>query len=218
MQKILNLYAGLGGNRKNWPPDVKVTAVENNKQIAAAYKRMYPNDRVIETDAHQYLLHNLASFDFVWSSPPCQSHSKISFVGGHRRPAFYPDFQLWEEIVMLQRFCKVPWVVENVVPFYGVLVPPARQLGRHLFWSNFTISPFTMGTPVDMFTSKTADLINWLGLDYIEKIRYREKSNYTQVLRNCVHPDIGLHIFNCASGKLNNEFFKQLSFFTNEKD
>ena len=35
--KILNLYAGIGGNRKLWN-GVDVTAVENNKSIAAIYK------------------------------------------------------------------------------------------------------------------------------------------------------------------------------------
>ena len=37
--KVLNLYAGIGGNRKLWK-DVEVTAVENNKEIAH-YTMMY---------------------------------------------------------------------------------------------------------------------------------------------------------------------------------
>lgn len=217
MQKVLNLYAGLGGNRKNWPASLKVTAIENNPIIAAAYRRMYPADRVIVTDAHEYLLHNLKQYDFVWSSPPCQSHSRMVFVRGINRPAFYPDMNLYSEIIMLQRFCRVPWVVENVVPFYGALMPPAKQLGRHLFWSNFSISPYKKQMPADLYNMKTADLLNYLGLDYIEKIRYRTKSNYTQVLRNCVHPEIGVHIFNCANGDLINKDYNQQSLFTNEK-
>jgi hypothetical protein len=35
--KILNLYAGLGGNRKLWK-NVEVTAVENNPEIAKIYQ------------------------------------------------------------------------------------------------------------------------------------------------------------------------------------
>ena len=31
--KVLNLYAGIGGNRKLWPDYCKVTAIENNKEI-----------------------------------------------------------------------------------------------------------------------------------------------------------------------------------------
>jgi len=31
--KVLNLYAGIGGNRKLWPDECEVTAVENNEEI-----------------------------------------------------------------------------------------------------------------------------------------------------------------------------------------
>lgn len=31
--KILNLYAGIGGNRKLWPDDHEITAVENVQHI-----------------------------------------------------------------------------------------------------------------------------------------------------------------------------------------
>lgn len=47
--KILNLYAGLGGNRKNWK-NVKVIAVENNQEIANIYKDFFPNDIVLIED------------------------------------------------------------------------------------------------------------------------------------------------------------------------
>jgi len=53
--RILNLYAGIGGNRKLWT-DVEVTAVEMNPKIAAIYQDFFPNDKVIVADAHQYLL------------------------------------------------------------------------------------------------------------------------------------------------------------------
>ena len=54
--KILNLYAGIGGNRKLWGNEHKITAVEFNKKIADKYKKLYPNDNVIVEDAHEYLL------------------------------------------------------------------------------------------------------------------------------------------------------------------
>ena len=74
--KVLNLYAGIGGNRKLWK-DVDVTAVENNPEIAEVYKQFYPNDKVIIADAHQYLLEHFKEFNFIWSSPPCPTHSKL---------------------------------------------------------------------------------------------------------------------------------------------
>lgn len=66
---VLNLYAGVGGNRKLWQ-GVTVTAVENEPKIAAVYQRLHPNDTVIIGDAHAYLLDNYHTFDFIWTSPP----------------------------------------------------------------------------------------------------------------------------------------------------
>ena len=67
--KILNLYAGIGGNRKLWGVEHEITAVEYNEDIAAVYKDLYPNDTVIVGDAHEYLLKNYKEFDFIWASP-----------------------------------------------------------------------------------------------------------------------------------------------------
>jgi DNA (cytosine-5)-methyltransferase 1 len=52
--KILNLYSGLGGNRKLWG-DVEVTAIENNEEIANIYKDFFSNEIVLVEDAHKYL-------------------------------------------------------------------------------------------------------------------------------------------------------------------
>ena len=63
--KILNLYAGIGGNRKLWEGH-DVTAVEFDPNIAAIYKSHFPEDEVIVGDAHEILLTSLDSFDFIW--------------------------------------------------------------------------------------------------------------------------------------------------------
>ena len=49
--KILNLYAGIGGNRKLWEGH-DITAVEHNHPIANIYKDLFPNDDMIIGDAH----------------------------------------------------------------------------------------------------------------------------------------------------------------------
>ena len=77
--RVLNLYAGIGGNRKHWE-NVEVTAIEYNDEIANVYKQLHPNDNVIVTDAHEYLAKHWREFDFIWSSPPCQSHSKVRMM------------------------------------------------------------------------------------------------------------------------------------------
>jgi DNA (cytosine-5)-methyltransferase 1 len=99
--KVLNLYAGLGGNRKLWT-NVDVTAVELNPEIAKIYQDFYPNDTVIVADAHEYLLNHFKEFDFIWSSPPCQSHSSFRqnlCVRFRNTEPKYPDMRLYEEII-----------------------------------------------------------------------------------------------------------------------
>jgi len=58
--KVLNLYAGIGGNRKLWSnDDIEVTVIEINKEIAAIYKDFFPGDKVIVADAHQFFIRTL---------------------------------------------------------------------------------------------------------------------------------------------------------------
>ena len=59
MLQVLNLYAGVGGNRKLWE-NVDVVAVENQQNIAECYERLYPDDTVFVEDAHQFLLDTLS--------------------------------------------------------------------------------------------------------------------------------------------------------------
>ena len=103
--KVLNLYAGVGGNRKLWT-DVEVTAVEFNPKIAEIYSHHFPEDRMILEDAHEFLRNYVDDgWDFIWSSPPCQSHSRMAISGRNRKPR-YPDMQLYEEIILLQTYSK----------------------------------------------------------------------------------------------------------------
>jgi DNA (cytosine-5)-methyltransferase 1 len=136
--KVLNLYAGLGGNRKLWK-GVEVTAVELNPEIAKTYSWFFQDDKIVVGDAHQYLLDYYKEFDFIWSSPPCQSHSGTNHFLHPQGVVRYPDFRLYEEIVFLQKWFKGKWVVENVKPYYEPLIK-AQEVGRHLFWSNFSIT------------------------------------------------------------------------------
>ncbi len=197
--KILNLYAGLGGNRKNWK-GVDVTAVEYTKKIADVYKKLNPGDEVIVADAHEYLLNNYQDFDFIWSSPPCQSHTRMIRSGKNRSPR-YPDLRLYEEILLLTHNFNGLWVVENIRPYYAPLIK-AKKVGRHLFWSNFDFDCDEVKQPHN-FINKTnvkgsEDLKKWLGIEYEGNIYYEGNHCPAQVLRNCVHPSIGEQIFNQA--------------------
>lgn len=68
--KILNLYAGIGGNRKLWGDEHEITAVEYDQATADVYKKYFPDDEMIVTDAHEFLLKNYMNYDFIWASPP----------------------------------------------------------------------------------------------------------------------------------------------------
>ena len=195
--KVLNLYAGLGGNRKHWK-ECEVTAVESNEKIAAVYQRLNPGDTVIIGDAHEYLRENFREFDFIWSSPPCQTHSKMAKATRHKNRKF-PDMRLYEEILFLQHFFKGDWIVENVAPFYEPLIKPANQVGRHLFWSNFEFEAEDVKRPENFINlanlAGKKKLMDWLGIHYEESIYYDGNHCPAQVLRNCVHPELGLSIF-----------------------
>lgn len=198
--KVLNLYAGLGGNRKEWK-DCEVTAVESNEKIAAVYERQHPNDKLVIGDAHEYLLEHYSEFDFIWASPPCQTHSKMAKATRHKNRKF-PNMTLYEEVLFLQHFFKGKWVIENVVPFYEPLIQPTVQIGRHCFWSNFDFEAKDVKRPSNFINmanlaGKKA-LMDWLGIYYEENIYYAGNHCPAQVLRNCVHPKLGEQIFNQA--------------------
>lgn len=194
--KVLNLYAGIGGNRKLWT-NVDVTAVELDPNIAKIYQDFFPDDKVIVADAHQYLLEHYKEFDFIWSSPPCPTHSRARFWGSHRDDTdeVYPDMRLYQEIILLSNYCKTKWVVENVIPYYKPLIP-ATQLGRHLYWSNFYIKPLN-GKSRYYQDREDNKLESLLGFD----LSAYKIPNKNKLLRNCVSPDLGLHIFNSMNNQ-----------------
>lgn len=193
--KILNLYAGIGGNRKLWGDEHQVTAVEYDPQIAAVYADLFPNDEVIVGDAHEYLRLHHAEFEFIWSSPPCQTHSSFRFNIGERFrgvEAKFPDMTLYEEIVFLQTRSTAKWVVENVVPYYKPLLP-AVKIDRHLYWSNFEL-PTLERKVENLRSAQIPDLEALHGYD-LSKYKL---SNKRQVLRNCVAPATGLAVLEAA--------------------
>ena len=196
--KILNLYAGIGGNRKLWGDDHDIVAIENNKEIAKIYRDFFPKDEVIIADAHNYLIEHYKEFDFIWSSPPCPSHSRSRFWGMNRGyDPIYPDMKLYEEILLLQHYFKRKYIVENVISFYKPLIEP-QKISRHYFWSNSYIEDFK--------TESLSKIQNGLGLleNYFGfKIRDKKYNGDKRVLlRNCIEPELGKHILDCATGKI----------------
>jgi DNA (cytosine-5)-methyltransferase 1 len=134
-------------------------------------------------------------WDFIWSSPPCPTHSRIRNIAGvgcgQNKPV-YPDMKLYEEIIFLQQIYNSSgclfngrYCVENVASYYSPLIPPL-YIGRHYFWANYHVTPFRVDTRGHMEDNNT--------LMEIKGFNVNDKT----LLRNCTEPELGLHIFNCA--------------------
>jgi DNA (cytosine-5)-methyltransferase 1 len=195
--KILNLYAGIGGNRWIWGEQHDITAVELNPETARIYQHFNPDDTVIVGDAHQYLLDHYSEFDFIWSSPPCPSHSKLNIPLHRRGYIRYPDMTLYQEIIFLKQWGRdLKWVIENVEPYYKPLIHAQLIIERHLLWANFDIAPLTL--------PPLGDLMNppWRGLQKLIGIELPATSatpfEKRLMLRDITRPEIGMHILKAA--------------------
>jgi DNA (cytosine-5)-methyltransferase 1 len=194
---VLNLYAGIGGNRKNWS-NVDVTAVEWDQEKADIYADFHPRDTVIVSDAHEYLQENHNDFDFIWSSPPCPTHSQIRYIDAgedKQNDPKYPRMSLYEEILFLQGYFDGDYVVENVNGWYDPLIKPVERQ-RHYFWSNFFIP--TIDLPKSNIYEGTID--EWqdkLGFDLSQYDLSHTKRR--KILRNCVKPQLGNHVLESAT-------------------
>jgi len=195
--KVLNLYACLGGNRYKWE-NCEVTAVELDEDLARMYKERFQNDTVIIADAHQYLLDNYKKFDFIWSSPPCPSHSRARFwssKGGTTNP-IYPEMELYQEIIFLNNFFKGKFVVENVISYYEPLIK-AEKRGRHLYWTNFKL-PKDLKDRRIQICSGTNELQRLSEFHEIDVSNYKGTQSKIKIARNLVDYEAGLTIYNTA--------------------
>ena len=200
--KILNLYACLGGNRYKWNEvrdDIEVTAVELDPEAARLYQERFPNDKVIVADAHQYLLDHYKEFNFIWSSPPCPTHSRLQTSWKNRTKMKYPDMKLYQEIIFLDNFFNGKYCVENVIPYYEPLIP-AKKRGRHLYWTNFNL-PNVLGDKKNpdfsRITNKVKVMSEYHNYDFT---KYKGKQSVGKMANNLVHYKAGKTIFETALG------------------
>ena len=216
--RVLNLYACLGGNRLLWE-NCEVTAVEWDEELAKLYQQRFPNDKVVVTDAHQYLLDHYKEFDFIWSSPPCPSHSRARYWNSSNydttTEAIYPDMKLYQEILFLQHYYKTgKWVVENVIPYYEPLIT-AQKRGRHLYWANFKL-PNDLGDRRFAISSAKQELKGLCQFHNYDFTKYKGTQPVQKIARNLVDYEAGKTIFNIAMGIINKPKTSQECLFGNE--
>lgn len=217
--KILNLYACLGGNRYKWDEvadNLEITAVELDPEAARLYKERFPQDEVIIADAHQFLLEHYKKFDFIWSSPPCPSHSRFNFSMKTNNiwKMKYPDMKLYEEIIFLQNWFEGKFCVENVIPYYEPLIK-AQERGRHLYWTNFLLpNNINERKNPDLSRGKSKDIVDRLSIyhNYDFK-KYKGKQDIRKMARNLVDYEAGKTILETALGIIKKSNINQKSLF-----
>jgi DNA (cytosine-5)-methyltransferase 1 len=211
--KILNLYACLGGNRYKWDEvaDIEVTAVELDLEAARLYQERFPNDTVIVADAHQYLLDHYKEFDFIWSSPPCPSHSRARFARRNTTTPIYPDLKLYEEILFLENYFEGKYCVENVIPYYEPLID-GKKIGRHLYWTNF-ILPNDLNERKSSIMESKDEVSKWCIFHDYDFRQYKGTQSVQKMARNLVDYEAGKTIFETALGIISKSNTKQLDLF-----
>ena len=208
--KILNLYACLGGNRYKWGDDHDITAVEWDEELARMYQERFPNDKVIVADAHQYLLNHYKKYDFIWSSPPCPTHSKIQFSMKNKRVMKYPDMGLYQEIIFLETFFNGRYCVENVISYYTPLIEPVKR-GRHYYWTNFNL-PYDLNEKKAPTMTRNKDELNkWIEFYNYDFNKYKGKQDKRRIARNLVDYDAGKTILDTAMGIIIKQNEQQIS-------
>jgi DNA (cytosine-5)-methyltransferase 1 len=211
--KVLNLYACLGGNRYKWDEvaDVEVTAIELDEKLAELYQKRFPNDIVIVDDAHEYLLQNYANFDFIWSSPPCPTHSRARFARKSSTTPEYPDMKLYQEIIFLNKWFKGKYCVENVIPYYLPLIP-AQKRGRHLYWTNFNL-PSDLNERHSSIMESKDEVTKWCQYHDYDFRQYNGEQRLDKIARNLVDYEAGKTIFQVALRIFNNTKISQNKLF-----
>jgi DNA (cytosine-5)-methyltransferase 1 len=214
--KILNLYACLGGNRYKWDEvtDVEVTALEWDEELAKLYQERFPNDKVIVGDAHQYLLDHYKEFDFIWSSPPCPTHSKARYwgFGKNGKNPVYPEMTLYQEIIFLQHHFEGKWIVENVTPYYEPLIP-AKKRDRHLYWTNFNLPSVLSKREQAKISSGTNEVKKLCEFHDYDFYKYKGKQRTNKIARNLVDYEAGKTILETVLGVTSKQNENQLNIF-----
>ena len=213
--KILNLYACLGGNRYKWGDEHEITAVEWDEELARLYQERFPKDKVIVADAHQYLLENFRNFDFIWTSPPCPSHSRAAFcsrksIKASHKP-IYPDMKLYQEIVFLKHYFDGKYVVENVIPYYDPLIPAIKR-GRHLYWTNFNL-PSNLNERAGGIMGSYNEVDKWSKFHDYDFRKYKGNQRVQKIARNLVDYEAGKTILDTVMGIQTQQNINQTELF-----
>jgi len=201
----------MGWGRKKRKCKYWVTAVELDPELAKLYQERFPNDKVIVADAHEYLLNHFKEFDFIWTSPPCPSHSRARFARRNTTTTIYPDLKLYEEIIFLDNYFEGKYVVENVIPYYEPLIP-AKKRGRHLYWTNFNL-PSILTKRHEAIGGHDNEINRMSKFHDYDFYKYKGSQRMDKIARNLVDYEAGRTILEVALNIYKSNNLKQLTLF-----
>ncbi len=132
--RALDLFCGAGGVTKGLQrAGFHVTGIDIKPQPR------YCGDVFIQADALKPPF-DLRAFDFIWASPPCQRHSKMSTC----RPglaAKYPDLIARSRALLISY--PMPWTIENVEG--APLIDPITLCGGMFYLDTYRHRIFECG-------------------------------------------------------------------------
>lgn len=198
MLKILDLFCGIGGVARGFHDYLQehqikylYVAIDIDKDVLKAHRALNPLSNVILRDAYSFTIDELETYDFVWASPPCETHS-IAGIWTRKRKVS-PDFRLYELINKLND-ANIPFVVENVKPYYNPPIKPTSKANRHRLWSNLSISPIKIDLPpFEKIKNTVKSLCEYHDLP-IEIAKIIPSRKRRDALRDMVHHEIAYEI------------------------
>jgi len=158
-------------------------AVDNDRKVLQVHSLLNPHSKTVLEDAWLISDDRLLQYDFVWASPPCESHSVLCWK---RKDKPKPDMRLWWLIRRLRKL-KVPFIVENVRPYYGTILKPTAKAGRHLLWSNLSLKSVQLNSNVTFYDihNRRDALVEYHGLPgWVARVATRD------MLRDMMHPQL----------------------------
>lgn len=208
--KILNLYSGIGGTIHKLNDYSNITNVDNNKIVLEINKRLHPGSTNILCDAKEYLIKNYRNFDIILASPPCQPNTRLNYTLNSQNIVRLPDLSIYEIVLFLEQFHKGLYMVENVISYFEPLIKP-QILDRHFVWSNVKFKNIDMPNKFNLSSSNIKYLENSLGINLGKTKGLGKRKD--QILRNCIHPGLGVQIIEQLNQAFDNRNFIQNKLF-----